>query len=131
VPQPSAQSKAEAADKPQEKTDAPPAKGDLKSANTDKDNADAQKAKALLEGKAASAERLVIQVGAFTDASKVREVRRKLEDAGLKTFTQVVDGKDDKPTTRVRVGPFDNREEADKVAARIRKLNLTPAVLKI
>jgi DedD protein len=114
-------SKEQKTDKPKEKADASQAK----------DNAEAMKAKALLEGKSLGTERLVIQVGAFTDANKVREVRRKLEEAGLKTFTQVVAGKDDKPTTRVRVGPFDNREEADKVAARIRKLNLTPAVLKI
>lgn len=92
---------------------------------------DGDKAKALLEGKAASSERLIIQVGAFTDVNKVRDVRRKLEDAGLKTYTQIVDGKDGKPTTRVRLGPYDSRDEVEKVLARIRKLNLSPAVLKI
>ncbi|PUE31881.1 SPOR domain-containing protein [Limnohabitans sp. Jir72] len=92
---------------------------------------DGGKAKALLEGKAASSERLIIQVGAFTDVNKVRDVRRKLEDAGLKTYTQIVDGKDGKPTTRVRLGPYDSRDEVEKVLARIRKLNLSPAVLKI
>jgi DedD protein len=102
---------------------------DAKSNNRPKDDGD--KAKALLEGKPASSERMVIQVGAFTDASKVREVRRKLEEGGLKTYTQVVEGKDGKPTTRIRLGPYDSRDEADKVAARIRKLNLSPAVLKI
>ncbi len=102
---------------------------DAKSKSKPKDDGD--KAKALLEGKPASSERMVIQVGAFTDASKVREVRRKLEEGGLKTYTQVVEGKDGKPTTRIRLGPYDSRDEADKVAARIRKLNLSPAVLKI
>jgi DedD protein len=102
---------------------------DVKSKSKPKDDGD--KAKALLEGKPASSERMVIQVGAFTDASKVREVRRKLEEGGLKTYTQVVEGKDGKPTTRIRLGPYDSRDEADKVAARIRKLNLSPAVLKI
>lgn len=94
---------------------------------------DGSKAKSLLDGKsgAASAERHVIQVGAFADAAKVREVRKKLEQAGLTTYTQTIDGKDGKPTTRVRVGPFDNREEADKAAARIRKLELSPVVLRI
>lgn len=87
---------------------------------------DGQKAKALLEGKAPAADqpRMIIQVGAFADADKVREVRRKLEGAGLKTYTQMVEGKDGKRTTRVRVGPFDSRAEADKAAARIRKLDL-------
>jgi DedD protein len=94
---------------------------------------DALKAKALLEGKeaAADAPKLVVQVGAFTDAEKVREVRRKLEQAGLKTYTQAIDGKDGKRTTRVRVGPFDNRAEADKAAARIRKLDLQASVISL
>ena len=87
---------------------------------------DGQKAKALLEGKAPAADqpRMIIQVGAFADADKVREVRRKLEGAGLKTYTQVLEGKDGKRTTRVRVGPFESRADADKAAARIRKLDL-------
>ena len=92
---------------------------------------DGSKAKALLEGKASSSERMIIQVGAFSDINKVREVRSKLESVGLKTYTQVVDGKDGKPVTRVRLGPFETRDEVEKVAARIRKLNLSPAVLKI
>ena len=70
-----------------------------------------------------------MQVGAFTDTDKVREVRRKLEQAGLKTYTQTIDGKDGRRTTRVRVGPFDNRADADKVAARIRKLDLPASVI--
>jgi DedD protein len=94
---------------------------------------DGNKAKALLEGKPPSSgnERHVVQVGAFSDPAKVREVRRKLEQAGLSTFTQSVDGKDGKSTTRVRVGPFSTREEAEKVAAKVRKLELSAAILRI
>ena len=94
---------------------------------------DGNKARALLEGKppAAAGERHVVQVGAFSDPAKVREVRRKLEQAGLSTFTQSVDGKDGKATTRVRVGPFSSRDEADKAAAKVRKLDLPAAVLRI
>lgn len=94
---------------------------------------DGDKAQALLEGKPsakASAGRFVIQVGAFSDPTKLREVRSKLEQAGVKTYTQVVE-RDGKNTTRIRVGPFDTREEADKVAARIRKLDLPVSFLKI
>ena len=64
------------------------------------------------------------------EAAKVREVRRKLEQAGFKTYTQVVE-KDGKSSTRIRVGPFASREEADKVVARIRKLDLQATVLKL
>lgn len=92
---------------------------------------DGAKAKALLEGKPAASEhtKVTLQVGAFSDADKVREVRRKLEQAGLKTYIQVLEGKDGKKTTRVRVGPYDTRAEADKAAARIRKLDLPASVL--
>lgn len=93
---------------------------------------DGGKAQALLDGKSAKATagRAVIQVGAFSDAAKVRDVRHKLEQAGLKTYTQVVE-KDGKSTTRIRVGPYETREEADKVAVRIRKLDLPASVLKL
>ena len=94
---------------------------------------DGAKAKALLEGKSAASDhaKVALQVGAFSDAEKVREVRRKLEQAGLKTYTQVVEGKDGKKTTRVRVGPYESRAEADKAAARIRKLDLPVSILNL
>lgn len=103
-----------------------------KPAPTAKPKDDGGKAQALLEGKSAkpAAGRAVIQVGAFSDAAKVREVRSKLEQAGLKTYTQVVE-KDGKSTTRIRVGPYETREEADKAAARIRKLDLPASILKL
>jgi DedD protein len=92
----------------------------------------------LLEGRsaepAASANaedsRFIVQVGAFADAEKAREARTKVERAGLKTYTQVVDTKDGK-RTRVRVGPFNNRAEADKAAARIKALELSASVLTL
>lgn len=126
---------AKAPDKePVVKQDAPaaaPVKADKPAPVKPKDDGD--KAQALLEGKQpvkASAGRVVIQVGAFSDPAKVREVRSKLEQAGVKTYTQVVE-RDGKSTTRIRVGPFETREEADKVAARIRKLDLPVSFLKI
>ena len=99
---------------------------------------DSARARALLEGRsteapaAASAEeaRFIVQVGAFADAEKAREARTKVERAGPKTYTQVVDTKDGK-RTRVRVGPFTNRAEADKAAARIKALDLSASVLTL
>jgi DedD protein len=104
--------------------------------------AEADRARALLEGKppaapasaaakpAASAERLVVQVGAFSEAAGARAVRQKLEGAGLKTYVheaQTPDGK----RIRVRVGPFENRADADKAAARVKALGLPAAVLTL
>ena len=94
---------------------------------------DGDKASSAVDGKspAAVVERYVVQVGAYSDAVKVREVRRELERAGLSTFIQVLDGKDGQSITRIRVGPFNSREEVEKVAAKVRKLDLSPAVLRI
>jgi DedD protein len=78
----------------------------------------------------ASDERFVVQVGAFADAAKVREVRRKVESTGLKTYTQVIRTSEGE-RTRVRVGPFDNKAEAAKAADKIRKLSLSVAVLTL
>ena len=96
---------------------------------------DSDRARALLEGKAApsvaeSDTRLVVQVGAYADAAKAREARLKLEKAGLKTYTQVVDTKDGK-RIRVRVGPFASKAEADKVAVKIKSLDLPVTILTL
>jgi DedD protein len=109
----------------------PPASAAVRSAT------DAQRAQALLEGRAAAPKasepggpRLVVQVGAYTDADKLREARQKVEKLGMKTYTQVVEGEGAK-RTRVRVGPFATREEADKAAARIKAAGLPVAVLTL
>jgi DedD protein len=94
-----------------------------------------EKAEAKTEAKAAApatpAEaRLIVQVGAFADADKAREARIKLEKAGLKTYTQVADTNDGK-RTRVRVGPFTSKAEADKAASKIKTLGLPAAILTL
>jgi DedD protein len=97
--------------------------------------ADASRAKALLEGKSAPTApqadmRLVVQVGAFADADKARDTRQRLERAGLKTYAQVADTKDGK-RTRVRVGPFATRADAEKAAAKIKSLDLPATILTL
>jgi len=93
------------------------------------------KAQALLDGKdaakpAAAAKRYAVQVGAFADDKKAHEVRTTLEKAGIKTYTQVLTTADGK-RTRVRVGPWENKAEADKAAEKIKKLNLSASVLEL
>lgn len=94
------------------------------------------RAQALLEGKAAPAEptaadgRFVVQVGAFAEAPKAREVRLKVERAGLKTYTHVAETKDGR-RIRVRVGPFASRSEAEKAADKIKKLDLPAIILTL
>jgi DedD protein len=93
---------------------------------------DGQRARALLDGQPASAAtlRIVVQVGAYTEAAKLAEARHKLETMGLKTYTQVVEAEGGK-RTRVRVGPFASRAEADKAAARIKAAGLPVAILTL
>jgi DedD protein len=116
-------------------------------AKPDAAKADGSKAQSLLEGKEsfvpnsapfsgapasapAGVVRYVVQVGAFSDVIKAREARIKLESAGLKTYTQVVTPKEGK-RIRVRVGPFESKAEADKAAAKVKKLDLPAAILEL
>jgi DedD protein len=105
--------------------------------------AEAQRAQALLEGKpvaavvppaAAASEprtgRFVVQAGAYSDGATLREARQKVEKLGLKTYTQVVET-DSGARTRVRVGPFDSRDEAEKAAARIKAAGLAANILSL
>ena len=85
------------------------------------------KAEAKAETKAG---RFTVQVGAFADAAATREARSKAEKLGLKTYTQEVDTSAGK-RTRVRVGPFKTREEAQQAAAKLRAANLPASVLTL
>lgn len=97
---------------------------------------EAAKVQALLEDRDpakkldASTGRYVVQVGAFTDATRAHEVRLKVEHAGLKTYTQVAETKDGR-RIRVRVGPFTAKAEADKAVEQIKKLNLPAAIFTL
>lgn len=102
---------------------------------------DGAKAKALLEDKpvakpaeksasAASEGRFVVQVGAFADATRAKDARTKVESAGMKTYTQVVETKEGQ-RTRVRVGPFSDKGDAEKAAKKIKALDLPAAILTL
>lgn len=127
-----------AVEKSQDETPAAPAK-------TAPNSGEAERARALLEGRPASksaadtavaakptagTERLVVQVGAFAEAAGAREVRSKLERAGLKTYTHVAETPQGQ-RIRVRVGPFDSRAEAEKAALRVKALGLPAAILTL
>ena len=74
--------------------------------------------------------RFVVQAGTFSDEGKLRETRSKLEKAGITTYTQVIEGKEGR-RVRVRVGPFTKRDDADKMANKIKQLQLQPQVLTL
>lgn len=143
-PEPKAESKPEpkSEPKPEHKAEAKPEPKPVAKVEPKVDDSGAR-AKALLEGKSpttasASAaappedgqERFVVQVGAFAEAGKAQEVRSKLEKAGLKTYTQVVQTSSG-ARTRVRVGPFAKKAEAEKAVAKIKSLDLSASVLTL
>jgi len=72
----------------------------------------------------------VLQVAALATQDKVDELQEKLKEAGIKSFTQKV------PTqagerTRIRVGPFNSKEEAEKVRAKLTKLGLNGSLVPV
>lgn len=74
--------------------------------------------------------RIVVQVGAFATQAKVDELRGKLKAAGIKSFTQkVATSSGDK--IRVRIGPFADKESAEKVKTQIQKLGISGSLIAL
>ena len=74
--------------------------------------------------------RFVVQVGAFADAASARGARAKVELLGLRTYTQAVETANG-ARTRVRIGPFGSREEADRAASKLKAAGMPAAVLTL
>ena len=119
------------APEPQPVAAAPPAKPppEPPAARTD----DGARAQALLEGKTAQAPasgRFVVQIGAYSDDAALRSARQRVEKLGLKTYTQVVETEAGK-RTRVRIGPYASRDEADAAAAKVKGAGLPANILAL
>lgn len=66
----------------------------------------------------------VIQVIALADADKANELREKIAAAGIKSYTEVVKTvKGD--VTRVRAGPFVDRQAAEKAQQQLKAIGLS------
>ena len=87
---------------------------------------DAARAMAILEDKPSDTKYLV-QVAAVATQEKVDELQSKLKEAGIKSFTQKVTTASG-ALTRIRVGPFPNKEEAEKVRAKLSKIGLSSSL---
>ncbi|MDR3392032.1 MAG: SPOR domain-containing protein [Sulfuriferula sp.] len=57
----------------------------------------------------------VVQLGAFSSADNVRQLRERLNAVGVGTYTETLPS----GATRVRAGPYAERAQADKVLAKI------------
>jgi DedD protein len=78
----------------------------------------------------AVAARYVVQVGAYSSDNALRAARQRVERLGLKTYTQVVQTPQG-ARTRVRVGPFDDRAQAEAAAEKLRAAQLPAALLTL
>jgi len=85
-----------------------------------KDDAEQKRAEAALSG-----EQFVVQVGAFADPEKVKEVTGKLAAAKISHYTEQIPVKSGM-LTRVRAGPFGNRDAAEKALQQLKGLGLKP-----
>lgn len=90
------------------------------------------KAAAKAAGDAAKTDKasssFTVQVAALATQEKVDELQGKLKSEGIKSYVQKVTTTNGK-ITRIKVGPFDSKDEADKMRAKLVKLGLSGTVI--
>jgi DedD protein len=124
IPPPPDAQKAPPAPKPEPKAEekrAPEAPAKASSKDTER---------ARAEAALAGSEQFYVQVGAFADPEKVKEITGKLKSAQLPHYTEQVPVANGH-ATRVRVGPFSSREAAEKARETIRGLGLNAAAVAV
>lgn len=97
---------------------------------------EARRAAAILAGKpatpdvkppsAASGE-FVILIGAFANPANVKQLQTKLGELGIKVYTEVLESPQGNKT-RVRAGPFPNRDAADKALEKMKRIGVNGVV---
>lgn len=91
---------------------------------------DAARAQAILEGKQpmtaapVTGGSFVVQVGAFGDGGKAASIATDLKKRGFSAYTEKIG-----VVTRVRIGPFGGRDDAEKVAERVKASGMSGAVV--
>ena len=85
---------------------------------------------ALADTAPAVSGRFVVQVGAYNDAERLKAARQKVEKLGFKSYTQDVDTATGK-RTRVRLGPFATRQEAEAAAGKVKGAGMQANILAL
>ena len=100
-----------------------------------KDSKDeAARALALLEGRTVSPQEkkveagFALQVGAYSTKEKIRELQNQLKAANINSYTQKIITKNG-DVTRIRVGPFATKAEAEKIRTKLVKLGLNGTLI--
>jgi DedD protein len=69
-----------------------------------------------------------VQIGVFSDPDNVKQMQDKLSAKGLKTRADLIDTAKGKKT-RLRVGPFADKKEAESALEKTKSLNLTGMIV--
>lgn len=69
-----------------------------------------------------------IQIGVFSDPENVKKLQAQLADKGLKSYSEVIDTEKGKKT-RLRVGPYPSKKEAESALAKVKALGLTGMIV--
>ena len=131
-----------AAEKPAAKPEKAPEKPVAKSAEKPVDKApekpaakndEAKRAAAILAGQAGEAKpaaksgEYLVLIGAFSSDANVRILKSKLSEQGIRVFTEPLDTPQGKKT-RVRAGPFSNREAAEKALEKMQRIGVSGVI---
>ncbi len=101
-------------------------------------NDDAKRAAALLAGQPADSKpaeakpvaktgEYLVLIGAFANEANVKNIKAKLGEQGIKTYSEPLDTPQGKKT-RVRAGPFPSREAAEKALEKMQKIGVSGVV---
>lgn len=97
---------------------------------------EADRASAILSGKAEKADKagtadgsgsFVILLGAFSNEANARNLRDRLSAQGIKTYSESLNTPQGNKV-RVRVGPFNDRDKAEKVLEKLRGMGVSGAI---
>lgn len=122
--------------KPEKTSEKPLAKVPGKPAEktADKPRVDeAKRAAAILNAQAADVRpaakggEYLVLIGAFSNEANVKNLKTKLSEQGIKTFSEPLDTPQGKKT-RVRAGPFANREAAEKALRKMQQIGVSGVV---
>ena len=87
------------------------------------------KAEPKTESKATAGEAWEVQLGAYSEPGRVKNLLAKLKDIGVPAYTEKVDTPNG-ARTRVRAGPFQSQEAAEKAKTRIKIIGVDGPVAK-
>ena len=73
------------------------------------------------------ARKYLLQVAAVNSKSKADDLKDRLKESGIKAYSEKISTKNG-DRFRIRVGPFANREEVEKMQARVKKIGLNGSV---